>query len=261
MSNDLVLREHPIDALERMGQYIAKSGLFGMKTQEQAVALMIVAQAEGRHPGSAAQDYHIIQGRPSLKADAMLARFQKQGGTVRWLEYTDTKVVGVFSHPQGGELTVDWDMDRAKRAALGVKDNWKNYPRQMLRARVISEGIRTVFPGVLGGMYTPEEVMDFEDPPKDQPKMPPQANKKATSARSKPPEEPQPDERLRLDFVAFCDEAGLPFPRVDDYLATFKDPKLIMLRGLDNKDGFIKAFNAWLSPKIGADLRQDDIPL
>jgi hypothetical protein len=32
----------------------------------------------------------------------------------------------------------------------------------MLRARVISEGIRTVYPGVAVGIYTPEEVNDFD---------------------------------------------------------------------------------------------------
>jgi hypothetical protein len=32
----------------------------------------------------------------------------------------------------------------------------------MLRARVISEGIRTVYPGCVVGVYTPEEVGDFE---------------------------------------------------------------------------------------------------
>jgi hypothetical protein len=31
----------------------------------------------------------------------------------------------------------------------------------MLRARVVSEGIRTVFPGCVVGVYTPEEVNDF----------------------------------------------------------------------------------------------------
>ena len=31
----------------------------------------------------------------------------------------------------------------------------------MLRARVISEGIRAVFPGCVVGVYTPEEVADF----------------------------------------------------------------------------------------------------
>jgi len=149
--------------IERAGNYIAKSGLFGVKTPEQAIALMLVAQAEGRNPFEAARDYHIIQGRPDLKADAILARFQRAGGTVRWMELSDTKAVAEFSHPQGGKVTIDWDLDRAKRAGLLGKDNWRNYPRQMLRARVISEGVRTVFPGVCVGTYTVEEVQDMAE--------------------------------------------------------------------------------------------------
>jgi len=35
----------------------------------------------------------------------------------------------------------------------------------MLRARVVSEGIRTVFPGVAVGTYTPEEAVNFDDKP------------------------------------------------------------------------------------------------
>ena len=147
--------------IERAGSYIAKSGLFGVKTPEQAIALMLVAQAEGRNPFEAARDYHIIQGRPALKADAILARFQQAGGTVHWVELSDTKAVAEFSHPQGGKVTIDWDIDRAKRAGLLGKDNWRNYPRQMLRARVISEGVRTIYPGVCVGTYTVEEVQDM----------------------------------------------------------------------------------------------------
>lgn len=58
----------------RIAEYIAESGLFGCKTKEQAFALMLLADAEGLHPAAAARDYHIIDGKPSLKADAMLAR-------------------------------------------------------------------------------------------------------------------------------------------------------------------------------------------
>jgi hypothetical protein len=151
----------PIIELEAMASHIVKSGLFGMKRQEEAVALMIVAQAEGRHPGTVASEYHIIQGRPALKADAILARFQSAGGKVEWKDYTDTKVSGTFSHPAGGSLYVEWDMERAKAAGLGGKDNWKKYPRQMLRARVVSDAVRGVYPAVLQGFYTPEEVQDF----------------------------------------------------------------------------------------------------
>ena len=156
-----LIQTQPVSELEAMANHIVKSGLFGLRKTEEAVALMLVAQAEGRHPGTVAAEYHIIQGRPALKADAILARFQKAGGKVDWSEYTDECVSGTFSHPAGGSLKVDWDMNRAKAAGLGTKDNWKKYPRQMLRARVISDGVRGVYPAVLQGFYTPEEVQDF----------------------------------------------------------------------------------------------------
>lgn len=151
----------PISELEIMANHIVKSGLFGIRKIEEAVSLMLIAQAEGRHPATIASEYHIIQGRPALKADAILARFQSAGGKVEWSEYTDECVSGTFSHPAGGSLKVDWDMTRAKAAGLGSKDNWKKYPRQMLRARAISDGVRGVYPAVLQGFYTPEEVQDF----------------------------------------------------------------------------------------------------
>ena len=51
----------PWNDQERMTNAIAKSGLFGMKDPTTVLALMAVAQAEGRHPASVAKDYHIIQ--------------------------------------------------------------------------------------------------------------------------------------------------------------------------------------------------------
>ena len=192
--------------IERAGELIAKSGLFGVKTPEQAIALMLVAQAEGRNPFEAARDYHIIQGRPALKADSILARFQQAGGSVRWIELSDTKAVAEFSHPQGGKVIIDWDLDRAKRAGLLGKENWRNYPRQMLRARVISEGVRTVFPGVCVGTYTVEEEQDmaasvpaasqeytFVDTPQPTPQDTPQAAEQET-AQAAPPKPADWDE-------------------------------------------------------------------
>ena len=150
----------PVEQVERMALAVAKSGLFGVKTPDQAMALMLIAQAEGMHPAIAARDYHVINGRPTLKSDAMLARFQAAGGTVRWGEYTDKRVTGTFSHPQGGSVEVAWTVEMATTAGLTKNPTWRSYPRQMLRARCISEGIRTVFPGVVVGTCTPEEAED-----------------------------------------------------------------------------------------------------
>jgi hypothetical protein len=155
----------PVNDIQTMALAVVKSGLFGMKTVEQATALMLIAQAEGYHPALAARDYHIIQGRPTLKAETMMARFQQQGGKVEWKTLTDKEVTATFSHPSGGSATITWTFEQAKQAGLTGKDNWKNYPRAMLRARVVSEGIRTVFPGVVLGVYTPEEVQDIPNPP------------------------------------------------------------------------------------------------
>lgn len=151
----------PLSDVERMAMAVAGSNLFGIKTKEQAVALMLVAQSEGLHPARAALEYHVIQGKPSLKADAMLSRFQAAGGKVEWHDYTPEKVSATFSHPQGGSIRIEWTRKMADDAKLTGKETWRQYPRQMLRARVISEGIRTVFPGVSVGIYTPEEVQDF----------------------------------------------------------------------------------------------------
>jgi len=151
------------DEIMRMAETIAKSRLFGVTQVDQVVALMLMAEAEGRHVASAMQDYSVIQGKPSLKAEAMLARFQQAGGKVKWTCLTDERVAAIFSHAQCEPVEIEWDMDRAKQAQL-TSPMWKKYPRQMLRARVISEGVRTAFPGALGGMYAPEEVIDFEPP-------------------------------------------------------------------------------------------------
>jgi hypothetical protein len=155
-----------------MAVSVARSGLFGVKTPDQAMALMLIAQAEGLHPAIAARDYHVINGRPALRADAMLARFQAAGGKVEWGEYTDTKVVGKFSHPSGGSVEIAWTTKMAQDAGLTRNPTWKSYPRQMLRSRCISEGIRTVFPGVVVGTYTPEEVEDMAPAPRQAPPPP-----------------------------------------------------------------------------------------
>lgn len=194
----------PVSDMERLALAIANSKLFGVQTADQALALMAIAQAEGLHPALAARDYHIIQGRPTLKADAMLARFQAASGNVRWTEYTDQRVTGVFSHPLSPEpVTITWTLEMAAAAKLTGRDVWKAYPRSMLRARVISEGVRTCYPGVAVGMYTPEEA--------------------ATMPPVEPLPEPKPAEMI-----------GKSGPHYDEFVQKVTD--LSTQNGLDSQD-------------------------
>lgn len=155
--NELIM--HSTSDLQLMASKMAK--LFG-KSPDDLFALMLMAQAENKHPAIAAQEYDVIQGRPALRSQATLARFQAAGGKIQWVERTDEKVTAEFSHPQGGTLQITWTMERASKAKLTNKENWQKYPAQMLSARVIAEGVRALYPACLSGLYLVEEVQDFE---------------------------------------------------------------------------------------------------
>ena len=194
--NALMIREQaaaliPLSDVERMGNILIASKILGPETtMEQALALMLIAQAEGRHPASAAADYHIIKGRPSLKSGTILARFQAAGGTIEWHELSDVKAEATFSHPQGGSIKLTWDIPRAKLAGYFDRNpKYKTEPRVMLRARLISEGVRTVYPRVLSGMATREEMEDiiFSEPRQlTEPRQLAEPERVATEAPGKP---------------------------------------------------------------------------
>jgi hypothetical protein len=159
-----------------MAKDIAASGLFGLKNETQVLALMAVAQAEQKHPAIVARDFDIVNGRPAKKSEAMLRDFIAAGGKVEWHRLDDECADATFSHPQGGSVRIGWDMARAKVAGLTGKDMYRKFPRQMLRSRTVSEGVRTVAPLATSGFYVPEELHD----------MPPQAAQNAPQAPAAP---------------------------------------------------------------------------
>lgn len=148
-----------------MALAIAKSGLFGMKSPEQALALGLLAVSENKPFASICAEYDVIQGRPALKSQACLARFQQAGGTIQWIKRTDKECVLEGKHPAGGTLQVTWTMDRANAAGLTGKQNWKTYPCAMLSARCVAELVRALYPACLNGVYLAEEVQDFDAKP------------------------------------------------------------------------------------------------
>jgi hypothetical protein len=161
--------------MERLGAHIAKSGLFGIRSAEQAIVLMMISHAEGRHPALAARDYSIINGSPAKKSEAMLRDFLEAGGKVQWHDLSDTNADATFSHPVGGEVRISWDMERVAKAKLKGREMYDKYPRAMLRSRCVAEGVRTIWPNATSGMYVPEEALhiDGKAEPVEEPEKPP----------------------------------------------------------------------------------------
>ena len=190
----------PFQDVQGMATAIAKSGLFGMKTPDQALALMLVAQAEGQHPATITQDYDIIQGKAARKTHSVLARFQQMGGTVEWHELSDTIADATFSHKSGGKLRMTWTFEQAKKAGLTGKDNWKNYPRAMLRARCIAEGIRAVYPAALGGMMVSEEAQDLPPTSAEPKQIDPSTGEIHHAQPARPALESYPSDRFQANL-------------------------------------------------------------
>lgn len=180
---------YTIHDIKEMAQTVVESGLFpALRNIQAAAALMLLCDAEGLHPMTAMRRYDIIQGRPAMRSDAMLGEFQARGGLVRWVKMDDKACEGVFSAPGlSAEVSIRWTMEMAAQAKLTSKENWKTYPRAMLRARVISEGVRSAMPAVVAGIYTTEETADMDLPP---PLPPPKVEAPASSAHAPNPPAP-----------------------------------------------------------------------
>lgn len=198
--NDLI----PLKDIERMASIMGEGKLFG-KTAKELFPLMLIAQAEGRHPAIVAMEYDIIQGKPAINSRAALARFQSSGGKIEWKERTDTKAEAVFSHPSSSPVSIIWDMARANMAGLENKSTWKQYPRQMLSARVIAEGVRACYPACLLGFYTVEEMQDTDT--RALKNVSPDIAETPPATETPKPAEPKPEapaaeaEKPKIDFV------------------------------------------------------------
>lgn len=158
----------PIQAMQIMGEMIAGSGMFGCTKTEQGMVLAMQCLAEGKAPLELAKTYHIIEGKLTMRADAMLGRYLASGGKVKWTERSDKRVAATWIC-DGNEVEIAVTIEEMTKngVALGnngkLKTNWQRFPRQMLTARNISEAIRLLMPQIVAGIYTPEEVSDFSN--------------------------------------------------------------------------------------------------
>jgi hypothetical protein len=112
------------------------------------------------------RQYDLVSGKISMKAHAMLARFNALGGEHKIETYTNEEVAILFSYKRTKDMRFTLTMKEVMDAGIcmgnkGMKDTWKKHPRSMLFARVVSEACRVLCPAASAGIYTPEEVSDF----------------------------------------------------------------------------------------------------
>ena len=137
-------------------------------TEKQAIAKAIAIAWKGRElgipPMQALAGINVIQGKPTLSAELMLALiFQKVSGAIvnftTPIEKQDTECTVEMQRPGGKFNVFRFSIEDASRAGLVRSGSgWTKYPAAMLRARAISAGARAVFPDCIMGCYTAEEL-------------------------------------------------------------------------------------------------------
>lgn len=163
--------QDPVSFIIGLGNAFALSSMFGVKTKEQGQVLAMHCLMTKSSPLEIMQTFHLVDGsKLSMRADAILARFNARGGKHQVL-HRDSNCASVKLIKDGVEttFTLKWDDCKNEPFAKG-KDGLPSFNystplkrMQMLWARVTSDAVRATDPGAVCGMYTPEELQDDPD--------------------------------------------------------------------------------------------------
>ena len=116
----------------------------------------------GLKPLQAMQNIAVINGRPSLWGDALIA-LARNSAVCEYIIETQTETMATCRVKRRGEpeQVRTFSMDDAKAAGLlGKQGPWSQYKKRMMQMRARGFAIRDVFPDVLKGLPVAEEVMD-----------------------------------------------------------------------------------------------------
>ena len=116
----------------------------------------------GLKPLQAMQNIAVINGRPSLWGDAVIALVRSSPLCESIIEEDDGRTATCRVKRRGEpEQSRSFSMDDAKAAGLlGKQGPWTQYPKRMRQMRARAFAVRDVFPDVLKGLPVAEEVMD-----------------------------------------------------------------------------------------------------
>jgi hypothetical protein len=162
----------------------------------------------GMAPMQALQNIAVINGKPSMYGDSLIALVQASPACEDIEEYFENEgtpnPVAVCVARRKGRTPVifKFSVEDAKRAGLwGKTGPWQAYPKRMMQMRARGFALRDAFPDVLTGLITAEEAHDWPAEAKGAP-APHKAPANPLDMVAKPVELAAPAEPEVLDPVA-----------------------------------------------------------
>jgi len=124
----------------------------------------------GLAPMQALQNIAVINGKPSVYGDAMMALVQASPVCEDVEEFFEDEgtpnpvAVCVAKRKNRKPVVAKFSVEDAKRAGLwGKQGPWTSYPKRMLAMRARGFALRDAFPDVLKGLISAEEAADYPD--------------------------------------------------------------------------------------------------
>jgi hypothetical protein len=156
MKNEIQIM--PVNDIMVMAKTFAESGMFtDAKAMGQAFVKIQAGQEIGIPPFAAMSGIHIIQGKPTLGA-GLIASAIKGSGKYDYKVKELTEKNCSIEFFQGNESigVSNFSIEDAKKA---LTKNIDKFPKNMLFARAISNGVKWYCPDVFSGpVYVPEEM-------------------------------------------------------------------------------------------------------
>ena len=150
----------------QMANVLVKSGLLpqGLNSPEKVCVALQWGHELGLSPMVAVNNIAVINGKPTLSADIMaaVAKRSPEYGGIEWIKNSETeaecKITRILTNGKTESITSHFTIEDAQKAGLTGKDVWRKYPKRMLKHRCLSYGLKDMFPDILAGLYTPEEM-------------------------------------------------------------------------------------------------------
>lgn len=123
----------------------------------------------GLPPVSALRSIAVIKGKPTLYADAMVGLVMASGKAEYFTCVESLQDRATYATKRKGspdEVRKTFTTADAEQAGLPSQNkNYRTYPKQMLEARAKAWLARDVYPDLLHGIYSAEEVSEMDDTP------------------------------------------------------------------------------------------------
>lgn len=157
----------PLEFIEKMGVVFSQSKAGGCQTPAEGKLMAFACLCKRMDPFEVNREFHLMDGKLTMRSDAMLAEFRLRGGKHKWIATGSDgqKATLKLTTVDGDSLTETYSIQDAQQAGLvKSKSGWEKTPGNMLRARVTSNAIRMLCPEIVAGVYTPEEISDISEP-------------------------------------------------------------------------------------------------